>query len=54
MLPATQAEIDHVTSYMEWQATDLTVKMVQKVYAENVLHVRHDVWWAATIILAGR
>jgi hypothetical protein len=44
MLPATQAEIDHVTSYMEWQAPDLAVKMVQKVYAENVLHVRHDVW----------
>jgi hypothetical protein len=44
MLPATQEEIDHVTSYMEWQAPDLTVKMVQKVYAENVLHVRHDVW----------
>ncbi len=44
MLPATQAEIDYVTSYMEWQAPDLAVKMVQKVYAENVLHVRHDVW----------
>lgn len=44
MLPATQEEIDHVTSYMEWQAPDLTLKMVQKVYAENVLHVQHDVW----------
>ena len=26
------------------QAPDLTVEFVQKVYSENVLHVRHDVW----------
>lgn len=44
MLPATQDEIDHVTNYMRSQAPDLEVTFVQKVYSENVLHVRHDVW----------
>lgn len=44
MLPATQEEIDHVTGYMHSQAPDLEVTFVQKVYSENVLHVRHDVW----------
>lgn len=44
MLTATREEIEHVTEYMQWQASDLTVTMVQKVYSENVLHVRHDVW----------
>lgn len=44
MLPATQDEIDHVTQYMKDQAPDLTVQMLQKVYSENVSHVRHDVW----------
>jgi hypothetical protein len=44
MLPATQEEIEHVTEYMRSQAPDLTVEFVQKVYSENVLHVRHDVW----------
>jgi len=44
MLPATQKEIEHVTEYMRSQAPDLTVEFVQKVYSENVLHVRHDVW----------
>ena len=44
MLPATQDEIDHVSEYMRSQAPDLDVTFVQKVYSENVLHVRHDVW----------
>jgi hypothetical protein len=44
MLSATQHEIEHVTEYMKSQAPDLTVQFVQKVYAENVLHIRHDVW----------
>ena len=44
MLPATQEEIEHVTEYMRSQAPDLIVEFVQKVYSENVLHVRHDVW----------
>jgi hypothetical protein len=29
---------------MKSQAPNLTVQFVQKVYAENVLHIRHDVW----------
>jgi hypothetical protein len=44
MLSAPQKEIDHVTEYMQSQAPGLTVEFVQKVYSENVLHVRHDVW----------
>src|ERR1700738_4651144 len=44
MLSATQEEIERVTEYMKSQAPDLTVEFVQKVYSENVLNVRHDVW----------
>lgn len=44
MLPATEEETARVIEYMNWQAPDLTVEMVQKVYSENVLHVTHDVW----------
>jgi hypothetical protein len=44
MIPATQQETDHVKEYMQSQAPDLDVTFVQKVYSENVLHVRHDVW----------
>jgi hypothetical protein len=44
MLPATKDEIDHVTDYMGSQAPDLKITFVQKMYSENVLHVRHDVW----------
>jgi hypothetical protein len=44
MLPATQSEIEHVTRYMQSQAPELTVQLVQKVYSETVLNIRHDVW----------
>jgi hypothetical protein len=44
MLSASQKEIDHVAEYMRSQAPNLTVEFVQKVYSENVLNVRHDVW----------
>ena len=44
MLPATEGEIEQVTGYMRSQAPDRKVTFVQKVYSENVLHVRHDVW----------
>lgn len=44
MLPSTDQERADIIEYMEWQAPDLKVEMVQKVYSENVLHVRHDVW----------
>ena len=40
----TEAEIEHVKQYMRSEAPDLTVQFVQKVYSENVLNVRHDVW----------
>jgi hypothetical protein len=44
MLTATEDEINHVREYMARQAPDLTVQLVQKVYSENVLSIRHDVW----------
>lgn len=44
MLDATQEELDHVLGYMASQAPNLTVEFAQKVYAENVLDHRHDVW----------
>jgi hypothetical protein len=44
MLEATQQELDHVLGYMGSQAPDLTVEFAQKIYSENVLDHRHDVW----------
>lgn len=44
MLAATPEEADRVTEYMNWQAPDLTIEMIQKVYSENVLSSTHDVW----------
>lgn len=44
MLEATQEERERVIDYMAWQAPDLTVEFIQKVYEENVLNHRHDVW----------
>jgi hypothetical protein len=40
-IPPTSSTIKNAT--VAW-AQDLTVEFVQKVYSENVLHVRHDVW----------
>jgi hypothetical protein len=44
MLAATQEEIDRVIEYFQWQAPDLEITFVQKVYSEAVLGHRHDVW----------
>lgn len=44
MLTATEEERSAVVGYMEWQAPDMTVEFAQKVYSENVLDHRHDVW----------
>jgi hypothetical protein len=44
MLSATKNEIKRVRDYMSVRTPDLIVEMVQKVYSENVLSVRHDVW----------
>lgn len=44
MLKATAVEIAEVREYFEWQAPDLEVIFMQKVYSEAVLHTRHDVW----------
>jgi hypothetical protein len=44
MLKATEEEIEHVREYFEWQAPDLKVTFMQKVYSETVVNTRHDVW----------
>jgi hypothetical protein len=44
MLPATQEEADSVREYFGWQAPDLEITFMQKVYSEAVLSTRHDVW----------
>jgi hypothetical protein len=44
MLKATETEIEEIREYFEWQAPDLEVTFMQKVYSEAVLNTRHDVW----------
>ncbi len=44
MLPATPEETQAVIDYMNWQAPDLKVEFLQKVYTENVLNHQHHVW----------
>ncbi len=44
MLKATGEEIEEVREYFEWQAPNLEVTFMQKVYSETVLNTRHDVW----------
>ncbi|MDZ4319230.1 MAG: gamma-glutamylcyclotransferase family protein [Phenylobacterium sp.] len=44
MLKASEEEIETVREYFEWQAPDLEVTFLQKVYSEAVLNTRHDVW----------
>lgn len=44
MLKASDEEIENVREYFEWQAPDLEVTFMQKVYSEAVLNTRHDVW----------
>jgi hypothetical protein len=44
MLKATEKEYEEVREYFEWQAPDLAVTFMQKVYSEAVLNTRHDVW----------
>lgn len=40
MLDATDEEKEEIVGYMEWQAADLKVGFVQKVYSELVLNHR--------------
>jgi hypothetical protein len=44
MLKTTEEEIEEVREYFEWQAPDLEVTFMQKVYSEIVVNTRHDVW----------
>ena len=44
MLPSTPDEKQAIIDYMNWQAPDLSVEFVQKVYVENVLSHQHAVW----------
>jgi hypothetical protein len=44
MLPATPEETQAIVDYMNWQAPDLKVEFLQKIYTENVLNHQHCVW----------
>lgn len=44
MLAATESEISHVKDYIKAQAPDLSLDFMQKIYAEMVGEVRHDIW----------
>lgn len=44
MLKSTPEETEGVREYFEWQAPDLEIAFIQKVYSEAVLNARHDVW----------
>jgi hypothetical protein len=44
MLLSTPEEKKAIIDYMNWQAPDLTVEFLQKVYVENVLSHQHAVW----------
>jgi hypothetical protein len=44
MLKASPEEKEEVREYFEWQASDLEITFMQKVYSESVLSARHDVW----------
>ena len=53
MLKATEEEIEEIREYFEWQAPDLEVTFMQKVYSEAVLNTRHDVWTSTPTRIAG-
>jgi hypothetical protein len=53
MLKATEEEIENVREYFEWQAPDLEVTFMQKVYSEAVGNTRHDVWDIHEPLLSG-
>ena len=44
MLPHTQEEKQHVEDYYLGQSSNATIKFLQKVYSENIIGHRHDVW----------
>ena len=44
MLQSTQEEINEIREYFQWQAPDLEISFMQKVYSESVLGAQHDVW----------
>jgi hypothetical protein len=53
MLKATEEEIEEIREYFEWQASDLEVTFMQKVYSETVVNTRHDVWASIPTRIAG-
>lgn len=44
MLPYTKEEKEHVRSYYLGRSPNAAVTFLQKVYSENVVGHRHDVW----------
>lgn len=53
VLQSTPDEKQAIVDYMNWQAPDLTVEFLQKVYAENVLSHQHVVWDDTRTLIAG-
>jgi hypothetical protein len=50
MLSSTPEEKQAIIDYMNWQAPDLSVEFLQKVYVENVLSHQHAVWDVHTYV----
>lgn len=44
MLRATKKEREHVLGYLLGQSPDEIVELAQKVYSEQVLTMKHDIW----------
>lgn len=44
MLRASDEEIEEVAAYFNWQAPDLAVTFMQKIYSETVISHTHNVW----------
>lgn len=53
MLRATDEEIEEVKSYFNWQAPDLTITFLQKVYSEKLLAMRTTSGTFIPTVIAG-
>ena len=53
MLQSTPDEKQAIIDYMNWQAPDLTVEFLQKVYAENVLVISMSCGTFTRTLIAG-
>jgi hypothetical protein len=44
MLPATDAELDHIRDYLASEAPDFRVRLLQKVHSESVRGIAQEIW----------